>query len=160
MVPLTQATTSGLVVHKRDIALRGVNGAIASNFRGIDGGMGSCVDSSGPEDFLRGLTSLFINIMNFVLGFLTVLVKVVLLPPLLLITFVLIIIAFTLVTKNANFLCRLSPFKTGLVTKTPVSLTVVKYVKFVLLVKVPVFTLMCTVYVRLFGTGPLPGATG
>lgn len=111
-MPRTRATTRGLDVHNRTIAVRGVNGAIASNFRQMTSKMGGCIGSNGPHAFLRGVKSIFITVTTIFFGVFLITLIVVYYPILFMLTVMLITIMFTTVTMTIDkktLLCRLLP---------------------------------------------------
>lgn len=94
------------------MAIRGVKGAIASNFRGMTGNIGDCVRSSGPHAFLRGLKSTFITITKFFLGTYLMILTVIFDPILFMLTVIFITLIVTTVTTTVNkktILCRVLP---------------------------------------------------
>ena len=81
---------------------------------------------------------------------------IILLPPLLLVAFILVVVTFALIAGGTGFLYQLSPFGANLIAGAPISLAIMGCIGFILLIGIPIFALVYAICMQLFKAKPLP----
>ena len=114
------------------------------------------MSSDKPRSFLQQLADLFVNVVGFILKFLAILIGIILLPPLLLVAFILVVVTFALIAGGTGVLYHLSPFGADLLAGTPIPLAIMGCIGFILLIGIPIFALVYAICMQLFKAKPLP----
>lgn len=157
VMPLARTAADKLMMRGQSVTLENIGKTVTNGFEKVSNNVNDYISSEKPRNFLQKLADLFVNVVGFILKFLAILTGFILLPPLLLIAFVLVVVTFALIAGGTGVLYQLSPFGADLIAGTPVSLAIMGCIGFILLIGIPIFALVYAICTQLFKAKPLPG---
>lgn len=156
VMPLARTAADKLMMRGQSVTLENIGKTVTDGFEKVSNNVNDYMSSDKPRNFLQKLADLFVGVVGFILKFLVILIGVILLPPLLLVAFILVIVTIALIAGGTGFLYHLSPFGADLIAGTPTSLAIMGCIGFIILIGIPIFALVYAICMQLFKTKPLP----
>ncbi len=156
VMPLARTAADKLMMRGKSVTLENIGKTVTDGFEKVSSNVNDYVNSDKPRSFLQQLADLFVNVVGFILKFLAILIGIILLPPLLLVAFILVIVTFALIAGGTGVLYHLSPFGADLLAGTPIPLAIMGCIGFILLIGIPIFALVYAICMQLFKAKPLP----
>ena len=114
------------------------------------------ISSDKPRNFFQKLADVFVLVIGFILKFFIILAGIFLLPPLVLVVFILVVVTFALLMGGAGFIYNLSPFGADLINGAPLSMAIMGCIGTILFIGIPIFSLIYAICCQLFKVRPLP----
>lgn len=158
VMPLARTAADKLMMRGENVTLENIGKTVTDGFEKVSSNVNHYMSSDKPRNFFQKLADLFVSVVGFILKFLAILIGIILLPPLLLVAFVLVVVTIALIAGGTGFLYQLSPFGTDLIAGAPISLAIMGCIGFILLIGIPVFALVYAICTQLFKAKPLPNA--
>ena len=134
IMPMAQTAADKLIMRGESVTLENIGKTVTDGFEKVSNNVNDYISSDKPRTFLQKLADLFVNVVGFILKFLVILIGILLLPPLLLVAFILVVITFALFTGGTSMLYELSPFGTDLLAGTPTYLVMMGCIGIFLLI--------------------------
>lgn len=156
VMPLARTAADKLMMRGKSVTLENIGKTVTDGFEKVSNNVNDYVNSDKPRSFLQQLADLFVNVVGFILKFLAILIGIILLPPLLLVAFILVVVTFALIAGGTGVLYHLSPFGADLLAGTPIPLAIMGCIGFILLIGIPIFALVYAICMQLFKAKPLP----
>ena len=156
IMPLARTAADKLMMRGKSVTLENIGKTVTDGFEKVSSNVNDYMSSDKPRSFLQQLADLFVNVVGFILKFLAILIGIILLPPLLLVAFILVVVTFALIAGGTGVLYHLSPFGADLLSGTPVPLAIMGCIGFILLIGIPIFSLVYAICMQLFKAKPLP----
>lgn len=156
VMPLARTAADKLMMRGKSVTLENIGKTVTDGFEKVSSNVNDYVNSDKPRSFLQQLADLFVNVVGFILKFLAILIGIILLPPLLLVAFILVVVTFALIAGGTGVLYHLSPFGADLLAGTPIPLAIMGCIGFILLIGIPIFALVYAICMQLFKAKPLP----
>lgn len=156
IMPMAQTAADKLIMRGESVTLENIGKTVTDGFEKVSNNVNDYISSDKPRTFLQKLADLFVNVVGFILKFLVILIGILLLPPLLLVAFILVVITFALFTGGTSMLYELSPFGTDLLAGAPTYLVMMGCIGVFLLIGIPIFSIVYTICIQLFKVKPLP----
>ena len=143
VMPLARTAADKLMMRGQSVTLENIGKTVTDGFEKVSNNVNDYVSSDKPRSFLQKLADLFVGVVGFILKFMAILIGTILLPPLLLVAFILVVVTFALIAGGTGFLYQLSPFGADLIAGAPISLAIMGCIGFILLMGIPI---RCTVH--------------
>lgn len=156
VMPLARTAADKLMMRGKSVTLENIGKTVTDGFEKVSSNVNDYMSSDKPRSFLQQLADLFVNVVGFILKFLAILIGIILLPPLLLVAFILVVVTFALIAGGTGVIYHLSPFGADLLAGTPVPLAIMGCIGFILLIGIPIFALVYAICMQLFKAKPLP----
>lgn len=156
VMPLARTAADKLMMRGKSVTLENIGKTVTDGFEKVSSNVNDYMSSDKPRSFLQQLADLFVNVVGFTLKFFAILIGIILLPPLLLVAFILVIVTFALIAGGTGVLYHLSPFGADLLAGTPIPLAIMGCIGFILLIGIPIFALVYAICMQLFKAKPLP----
>ncbi len=156
VMPLARTAADKLMMRGKSVTLENIGKTVTDGFEKVSSNVNDYMSSDKPRSFLQQLADLFVNVVGFILKFLAILIGIILLPPLLLVAFILVVVTFALIAGGTGVLYHLSPFGADLLAGTPIPLAIMGCIGFILLIGIPIFALVYAICMQLFKAKPLP----
>lgn len=156
VMPLARTAADKLMMRGKSVTLENIGKTVTDGFEKVSSNVNDYMSSDKPRSFLQQLADLFVNVVGFILKFFAILIGIILLPPLLLVAFILVIVTFALIAGGTGVLYHLSPFGADLLAGTPIPLAIMGCIGFILLIGIPIFALVYAICMQLFKAKPLP----
>ena len=156
VMPLARTAADKLMMRGQSVTLENIGKTVTDGFEKVSNNVNDYMSSDKPRSFLQKLADLFVGVVGFILKFLAILIGIILLPPLLLVAFILVVVTFALIAGGTGFLYQLSPFGANLIAGAPISLAIMGCIGFILLIGIPIFALVYAICMQLFKAKPLP----
>ena len=156
VMPLARTAADKLMMRGKSVTLENIGKTVTDGFEKVSNNVNDYVNSDKPRSFLQQLADLFVNVVGFILKFFAILIGIILLPPLLLVAFILVVVTFALIAGGTGVLYHLSPFGADLLAGTPIPLAIMGCIGFILLIGIPIFALVYAICMQLFKAKPLP----
>ena len=156
VMPLARTAADKLMMRGQSVTLENIGKTVTDGFEKVSNNVNDYMSSDKPRSFLQKLADLFVGVVGFILKFLAILIGIILLPPLLLVAFILVVVTFALIAGGTGFLYQLSPFGADLIVGAPISLAIMGCIGFILLIGIPIFALVYAICMQLFKAKPLP----
>ena len=153
---LARTAADKLMMRGKSVTLENIGKTVTDGFEKVSSNVNDYMSSDKPRSFLQQLADLFVNVVGFILKFLAILIGIILLPPLLLVAFILVVVTFALIAGGTGVLYHLSPFGADLLAGTPIPLAIMGCIGFILLIGIPIFALVYAICMQLFKAKPLP----
>ena len=159
VMPLARTAADKLMMRGQSVTLENIGKTVTDGFEKVSNNVNDYMSSDKPRSFLQKLADLFVGVVGFILKFLAILIGIILLPPLLLVAFILVVVTFALIAGGTGFLYQLSPFGADLIVGAPISLAIMGCIGFILLIGIPIFALVYAICMQLFKAKPLPNTS-
>ena len=156
VMPLARTAADKLMMRGKSVTLENIGKTVTDGFEKVSSNVNDYMSSDKPRSFLQQLADLFVNVVGFTLKFFAILIGIILLPPLLLVAFILVVVTFALIAGGTGVLYHLSPFGADLLAGTPIPLAIMGCIGFILLIGIPIFALVYAICMQLFKAKPLP----
>lgn len=156
VMPLARTAADKLMMRGKSVTLENIGKTVTDGFEKVSSNVNDYMSSDKPRSFLQQLADLFVNVVGFILKFFAILIGIILLPPLLLVAFILVVVTFALIAGGTGVLYHLSPFGADLLAGTPIPLAIMGCIGFILLIGIPIFALVYAICMQLFKAKPLP----
>ena len=156
VMPLARTAADKLMMRGKSVTLENIGKTVTDGFEKVSSNVNDYMSSDKPRSFLQQLADLFVNVVGFILKFFAILIGIILLPPLLLVAFILVIVTFALIAGGTGVLYHLSPFGADLLAGTPIPLAIMGCIGVILLIGIPIFALVYAICMQLFKAKPLP----
>ena len=156
VMTLARTAADKLMMRGQSVTLENIGKTVTDGFEKVSNNVNDYMSSDKPRSFLQKLADLFVGVVGFILKFLAILIGIILLPPLLLVAFILVVVTFALIAGGTGFLYQLSPFGANLIAGAPISLAIMGCIGFILLIGIPIFALVYAICMQLFKAKPLP----
>ena len=156
VMPLARTAADKLMMRGQSVTLENIGKTVTDGFEKVSSNVNDYMSSDKPRSFLQQLADLFVNVVGFILKFLAILIGIILLPPLLLVAFILVVVTFALIAGGTGVLYHLSPFGADLLAGTPIPLAIMGCIGVILLIGIPIFALVYAICMQLFKAKPLP----
>ncbi|MBR5297964.1 MAG: PspC domain-containing protein [Parabacteroides sp.] len=156
IMPMAQTAADKLRMRGESVTLENIGKTVTDGFEKVSNNVNDYISSDKPRTFLQKLADLFVNVVGFILKFLVILIGILLLPPLLLVAFILVVITFALFTGGTSMLYELSPFGADLLAGTPTYLVMMGCIGIFLLIGIPIFSIVYAICIQLFKVKSLP----
>lgn len=158
VMPLARTAADKLIMRGKSVTLENIGKTVTDGFEKVSDHVNDYMSSDKPRTFLQKLADLFVAVVGFILKFSAIVIGILLMPPLLLVAFILVILTFALITGGTGFLYHLSPFGADFIAGTPLPLVIIGCIGFILLTGIPVFALIYAFCMQIFKSKPLPNA--
>ena len=156
VMPLARTAADKLMMRGQSVTLENIGKTVTDGFEKVSNNVNDYMSSDKPRSFLQKLADLFVGVVGFILKFLAILIGIILLPPLLLVAFILVVVTFALIAGGTGFLYQLSPFGANLIAGAPISLAIMGCIGFILLIGIPIFALVYAICMQLLSPKPMP----
>lgn len=156
IVPMARTATEKLEMRGQSVTIENIGKTVTDGFEKVSSNVNDYISSDKPRNFLQKLADVFVMIIGFILKFFMILAGILLLPPLVLVVFILVVITFALLMGGAGFIYNLSPFGADLINGTPLSLAIMGCIGTILFIGIPIFSLIYAICNQLFKARPLP----
>lgn len=156
VMPLARTAADKLMMRGESVTLENIGKTVTDGFEKVSSNVNEYMSSEKPRSFLQKLADLFVSVVGFIIKFFAVLIGIILLPPLLLIAFILVVVTFALIVGGTGALYQLSPFGGDLIAGTPIYLAIIGCIGFILLIGIPIFSLVHAICIQLLKAKPLP----
>ena len=156
VMPLARTAADKLMMRGQSVTLENIGKTVTDGFEKVSSNVNDYMSSDKPRSFLQQLADLFVNVVGFILKFFAILIGIILLPPLLLVAFILVVVTFALIAGGTGVLYHLSPFGADLLAGTPIPLAIMGCIGVILLIGIPIFALVYAICMQLFKAKPLP----
>ena len=156
IMPMAQTAADKLRMRGESVTLENIGKTVTDGFEKVSNNVNDYISSDKPRTFFQKLADLFVNVVGFILKFLVILIGILLLPPLLLVAFILVVITFALFTGGTSMLYELSPFGTDLLAGAPTYLVMMGCIGVFLLIGIPIFSIVYAICIQLFKVKSLP----
>ena len=156
IMPMAQTAADKLIMRGESVTLENIGKTVTDGFEKVSNNVNDYISSDKPRTFFQKLADLFVNVVGFILKFLVILIGILLLPPLLLVAFILVVITFALFTGGTSMLYELSPFGTDLLAGAPTYLVMMGCIGVFLLIGIPIFSIVYAICILLFKVKSLP----
>ena len=111
VMPLARTAADKLMMRGQSVTLENIGKTVTDGFEKVSNNVNDYMSSEQTEEaFLQKLADLFVGVVGFILKFLAILIGIILLPPLLLVAFILVVVTFALLPEaQASYInCRRS----------------------------------------------------
>ena len=156
VMPLARTAADRLIMRGKSVTLETIGQTVTDGFEKVSNNVNDYISSDKPRSFFQKIADLFVTVFGFLLKFGAVLVGIILLPPLLLVVFILFVITVALIGGGAGILYQLSPFGMDLYNGIPVYMAVIGCIGIILLIGIPAIALLFAIFGQLFNLKPLP----
>ena len=156
VMPLARTAADRLIMRGKSVTLETIGQTVTDGFEKVSNNVNDYISSDKPRSFFQKIAELFVTVFGFLLKFGAVLVGIILLPPLLLVVFILFVITIALIGGGAGILYQLSPFGMDLYNGIPVYMAVIGCIGIILLIGIPAIALLFAIFGQLFNLKPLP----
>lgn len=156
VMPLARTAADRLIMRGKSVTLETIGQTVTDGFEKVSNNVNDYISSDKPRSFFQKIADLFVTVFGFLLKFGAVLVGIILLPPLLLVVFILFVITIALIGGGAGILYQLSPFGMDLYNGIPVYMAVIGCIGIILLIGIPAIALLFAIFGQLFNLKPLP----
>ncbi|MBP3517059.1 MAG: PspC domain-containing protein [Parabacteroides sp.] len=156
VMPLARTAADKLMMRGQSVTLENIGKTVTDSFEKVSNNVNDYMSSGKPRNFLQKLADLFVGVVGFILKFLTILIGIILLPPLLLIAFVLVVVTFALIIGGTSILYQLTPIGADLIAGAPIPLAITGCIGFILLIGIPIFALVYAICMQVFKAKALP----
>ena len=129
---------------------------VTDGFEKVSNNVNDFISSDKPRNFFQKLADVFVLVIGFILKFFIILAGIFLLPPLVLVVFILVVVTFALLMGGAGFIYNLSPFGADLINGAPLSMAIMGCIGTILFIGIPIFSLIYAICCQLFKVRPLP----
>ena len=146
VMPLARTAADKLMMRGQSVTLENIGKTVTDGFEKVSNNVNDYMSSDKPRSFLQKLADLFVGVVGFILKFLAILIGIILLPPLLLVAFILVVVTFALIAGGTGFLYQLSPFGANLIAGAPISLAIMGCIGFILLIGIPILPGICNLH--------------
>ena len=114
---------------------------MTDGFEKVSNNVNDFISSDKPRNFFQKLADVFVLVIGFILKFFIILAGIFLLPPLVLVVFILVVVTFALLMGGAGFIYNLSPFGADLINGAPLSMAIMGCIGTILFIGIPIFSL-------------------
>ncbi len=156
IVPMARTATEKLEMRGQSVTVENIGKTVTDGFEKVSDNVNDFISSDKPRNFLQKLADVFVLAIGIILKILILLAGIFLLPPLVLVVFILVVITFALLMGGAGFVYNLSPFGADLINGAPLSMAIMGCVGTILFIGIPVFSLTYAICCQLFKVRPLP----
>ena len=129
---------------------------MTDGFEKVSNNVNDFISSDKPRNFFQKLADVFVLVIGFILKFFIILAGIFLLPPLVLVVFILVVVTFALLMGGAGFIYNLSPFGADLINGAPLSMAIMGCIGTILFIGIPIFSLIYAICCQLFKVRSLP----
>ena len=150
VMPLARTAADRLIMRGKSVTLETIGQTVTDGFEKVSNNVNDYISSDKPRSFFQKIADLFVTVFGFLLKFGAVLVGIILLPPLLLVVFILFVITIALIGGGAGILYQLSPFGMDLYNGIPVYMAVIGCIGIILLIGIPAIALLFAIFGQLF----------
>lgn len=140
----------------QSVTLENIGKTVTDGFEKVSNNVNDYMSSDKPRSFLQKLADLFVGVVGFILKFLAILIGIILLPPLLLVAFILVVVTFCPYCRRHRLPISIVAVRANLIAGAPISLAIMGCIGFILLIGIPIFALVYAICMQLFKAKPLP----
>lgn len=110
IVPMARTATEKLEMRGQSVTVENIGKTVTDGFEKVSNNVNDFISSDKPRNFFQKLADVFVLVIGFILKFFIILAGIFLLPPLVLVVFILVVVTFALLMGGAGFIYNLSPF--------------------------------------------------
>ena len=115
IVPMARTATEKLEMRGQSVTVENIGKTVTDGFEKVSNNVNDFISSDKPRNFFQKLADVFVLVIGFILKFFIILAGIFLLPPLVLVVFILVVVTFALLMGGAGFIYNLSPFGADLI---------------------------------------------
>ena len=156
IVPMARTATEKLEMRGQSVTVENIGKTVTDGFEKVSNNVNDFISSDKPRNFFQKLADVFVLVIGFILKFFIILAGIFLLPPLVLVVFILVVVTFALLMGGAGFIYNLSPFGADLINGAPLSMAIMGCIGTILFIGIPIFSLIYAICCQLFKVRPLP----
>ena len=156
IVPMARTATEKLEMRGQSVTVENIGKTVTDGFEKVSNNVNDFISSDKPRNFFQKLADVFVLVIGFILKFFIILAGIFLLPPLVLVVFILVVVTFALLMGGAGFIYNLSPFGADLINGAPLSMAIMGCIGTSLFIGIPIFSLIYAICCQLFKVRPLP----
>lgn len=149
-------TTEKLEMRGQSVTVENIGKTVTDGFEKVSNNVNDFISSDKPRNFFQKLADVFVLVIGFILKFFIILAGIFLLPPLVLVVFILVVVTFALLMGGAGLIYNLSPFGADLINGAPLSMAIMGCIGTILFIGIPIFSLIYAICSQLFKVRPLP----
>ena len=154
IVPMARTATEKLEMRGQSVTVENIGKTVTDGFEKVSNNVNDFISSDKPRNFFQKLADVFVLVIGFILKFF--MAGIFLLPPLVLVVFILVVVTFALLMGGAGFIYNLSPFGADLINGAPLSMAIMGCIGTILFIGIPIFSLIYAICSQLFKIRPLP----
>ena len=156
IVPMARTATEKLEMRGQSVTVENIGKTVTDGFEKVSNNVNDFISSDKPRNFFQKLADVFVLVIGFILKFFIILAGIFLLPPLVLVVFILVVVTFALLMGGAGLIYNLSPFGADLINGAPLSMAIMGCIGTILFIGIPIFSLIYAICSQLFKVRPLP----
>ena len=156
IVPMARTATEKLEMRGQSVTVENIGKTVTDGFEKVSNNVNDFISSDKPRNFFQKLADVFVLVIGFILKFFIILAGIFLLPPLVLVVFILVVVTFALLMGGAGFIYNLSPFGADLINGAPLSMAIMGCIGTILFIGIPIFSLIYAICCQLFKVRSLP----
>ena len=150
IVPMARTATEKLEMRGQSVTVENIGKTVTDGFEKVSNNVNDFISSDKPRNFFQKLADVFVLVIGFILKFFIILAGIFLLPPLVLVVFILVVVTFALLMGGAGFIYNLSPFGADLINGAPLSMAIMGCIGTILFIGIPIFSLIYAICCQLF----------
>ena len=156
IIPEARTAAEKLSMRGEAVTVENIGKTVTDGFEKVSNNVNDFISSDKPRNFFQKLADVFVLVIGFILKFFIILAGIFLLPPLVLVVFILVVVTFALLMGGAGFIYNLSPFGADLINGAPLSMAIMGCIGTILFIGIPIFSLIYAICCQLFKVRPLP----
>ena len=96
IVPMARTATEKLEMRGQSVTVENIGKTVTDGFEKVSNNVNDFISSDKPRNFFQKLADVFVLVIGFILKFFIILAGIFLLPPLVLVVFILVVVTFAL----------------------------------------------------------------